>query len=99
MLVLAPERGKHAAEFFAKRPRRHGRERPHHRDLRVLQLDLRLPAGRDNGARHDSILTKIPASAIRNAAVRKNLTLKAVKHRAAPGYSRARPNIAGRRAA
>ena len=47
MLVLAPKRRKHAAELSAGRPRRHGRGRQDHRHLRILQLDLRVRAGRN----------------------------------------------------
>ncbi len=46
MLVLARQRRKHAEELFAARSRRHGRGRQDHRDLRVLQLDLCVRAGR-----------------------------------------------------
>jgi molecular chaperone Hsp33 len=44
VLVFAPRRRKHAAKLFAKGSCRYGRGRPHHRDMRVLQLDLRLCA-------------------------------------------------------
>ncbi len=46
MLMLARQRREHAEKLLAGRSRRHGRERQDHRDLRVLQLDLRLRAGR-----------------------------------------------------
>ena len=38
-------------ELSAERPRRHGRGRPDHRDLRILQLDLCVRAGRGGGAK------------------------------------------------
>ena len=45
VLVFARERRQYAQELLAGRPRPHGRERPDHRDLRVLQLDLCVRAG------------------------------------------------------
>ena len=49
VLVLARERRQHAEQLFAGRSRPHGRERPDHRDLRVLQLDLCVRAGEAAG--------------------------------------------------
>ena len=49
VLVLARERRQHAEQLFAGRPRPHGRERPDHRDLRILQLDLCVRAGQADG--------------------------------------------------
>ena len=46
VLVLARRRRRHAAELPAGRPRPHGRERRDLGDLRVLQLELRVRAGR-----------------------------------------------------
>ena len=46
MLVLARERGGHAQEFFAGRPRPHGRGRQDFRDLRILQRELSVRARR-----------------------------------------------------
>jgi molecular chaperone Hsp33 len=49
VLVLARQRREHAQKLPAGRSRRHGRERPDHRDLRVLQLNLCLRAARNRG--------------------------------------------------
>ena len=56
VLVLARQRREHAQELFAGRSRRHGRERPDHRDLRVLQLDLCVRAARSRRARPYAVL-------------------------------------------
>ncbi len=49
MLVLTPWRGQHAQELLAGRSRPHGRERGDHGDLRILQFDLSVRAGRGGG--------------------------------------------------
>src|SRR5882757_3989954 len=46
MLVLARQRRGHVEELFAGRPRPHGRERPDLGDLRILQRELQIRAGR-----------------------------------------------------
>src|SRR5208283_5100976 len=45
------ERRGHAQELLAGRPRPHGRERQDRGDLRILQRDLRIRAGRCRGER------------------------------------------------
>ena len=49
VLLLARRRRRHAQELLAGRSRPHGRERGHLGDLRVLQLELCVRAGRVSG--------------------------------------------------